>query len=110
MLYPCDGVFPLIDALGFVFWTRRLFLLQKLHSVPLVLQLCLIALPKLQEQRYYRQEMSRSRKINNIIYTVLSVSSSICTKVLLIMSKQYCLIIDEDKIKIISYTVNTAWV
>lgn len=56
MIHPCDGIFPLVDALGFIFWSSWLFLLQKLHSVPLVLQLCLIALPKLQEQRHYSRK------------------------------------------------------
>lgn len=56
MIHPCDGIFPLVDALGFIFWTSWLFLLQKLHSVPLVLKLRLIALPKLQEQRHYSRK------------------------------------------------------
>lgn len=46
-IYPCNGVFPLIDTFGFIFWARWLFLFQELHSVPLVLQLCLVALPEL---------------------------------------------------------------
>lgn len=61
MTHPGDGVFPLVDALGFIFRTRWLFLLQELHSVPLVLQFCLIALPKLQEQRDYSRKADRKK-------------------------------------------------
>lgn len=72
MMYPCDGIFPLIDTLGFIFGARRFFLLQKLHCVPLVLQLCLVTLPKLQEQRYCRpgseQEMEKQHITSPIVF------------------------------------------
>lgn len=65
--YPCDRVLPLIDALCFILWARWLLLLQKLHSVPRVLQLRLVALPKLQEQSDYSQEMNREKTTGRTI-------------------------------------------
>ena len=83
--YPCDRIFPLIDTLGLILWARRPLLLQKLHSVPLVIQLCLVTLPELQEQSYYSQDINRKQEagknkqgnnkteLNKTIITVLYI-------------------------------------
>lgn len=49
-MYLSDLVYYHVVALGFILWSG-LFLLLELNGVPLILQLCLAPLPKLQKQR-----------------------------------------------------------